>query len=60
MKVLVMMIGEFELEEYFIWEAVKSEAAYVSTQILFVIFLVFVCIVIANLLVAKLGLLILK
>ena len=48
---MVMMIGEFELEDYFIWEAVKSESAYVTTQILFVIFLIFVCIVIANLLV---------
>jgi hypothetical protein len=27
-----MMIGEFEFEDYFIWEAVKNEAAYVSTQ----------------------------
>jgi hypothetical protein len=48
------MIGEFELEEYFIWEAVKTEGGYVTTQILFVLFLIFVCIVIANLLVSLL------
>jgi hypothetical protein len=52
LKILVMMIGEFELEEYFIWEAVKTEGGYVTTQILFVLFLIFVCIVIANLLVS--------
>ena len=46
-----MMIGEFELEDYFIWEAVEPEGSYVTTQILFVLFLVFVSIVIANLLV---------
>jgi hypothetical protein len=49
-----MMIGEFELEQYFIWEAVKTERGYITTQILFVLFLIFVCIVIANLLVSLL------
>jgi hypothetical protein len=32
LKVLVMMIGEFDMENYFIWEAVKSESGYVTTQ----------------------------
>lgn len=52
MKVLVMMIGEFEFDQYFTWKAVKEEYAYVSAQILFVSFIFFGSIVIANLLVS--------
>ena len=47
-----MMTGEFEFDEYFEWRSSANEFAAGTTQILFILFLVFVSIVIANLLIA--------
>ena len=47
---MVMMIGEFDFENLFIMDSVR-EGGSISTQVLFILLLVFVCIVIANLLV---------
>ena len=46
-----MMTGEMEFETNFTFEAVRSEKSFLSTQILFVMFLFFVSIIIANLLI---------
>ena len=51
LKVMVMMIGEFDFENLFIMDSVKEGGGSISTQVLFILLLVFVCIVIANLLV---------
>ena len=51
LKVLVMMTGEFSLEEYFIWQSVKVDNGYVTTQVIFVLFVFFISIVLVNLLV---------
>ena len=48
---MAMMIGEFDLENLFIMDSVKEGGGSFSTQVLFIMLLVFVCIVIANLLV---------
>ena len=48
---MVMMIGEFDFENLFIMDSVKEGGGSISTQVLFILLLVFVCIVIANLLV---------
>ena len=47
-----MMTGELEFDEYFEWRSSANEFAAGTTQILFILFLVFVSIVIANLLIA--------
>jgi transient receptor potential cation channel subfamily A protein 1 len=51
LKVLVMMTGEFSMEEYFIWQSVKDDKGFVTTQIIFVLFVFFISIVLVNLLV---------
>ena len=51
MKSLTMMTGEFDLESNFHWDESKEDYGLVLTQILFIIFLIFVSIVIANLLI---------
>ena len=51
LKVLVMMTGEYNLEEYFIWQSVKLDKGFVTTQIIFVLFVFFISIVLVNLLV---------
>ena len=51
MKVLTMMTGEFELDGYFHWNETKEDFGQVSAQVFYIVFLVFVSIVIANLLI---------
>ena len=46
-----MLTGEFEFGDNFQWEKTKEDFGGVSSQILFVAFLIFVSIVIANLLI---------
>jgi hypothetical protein len=50
-KVLAMMTGEFDLPSYFTWDQSMKDHAQFSTQLLFIMFLIFVSIVIANLLI---------
>jgi hypothetical protein len=50
-KVLTMMTGEFDLGSYFTWDESEKDHAQFSTQLLFIMFLIFVSIVIANLLI---------
>ena len=46
-----MLTGEFEFDDYFQWENTTEGFGSVSAQILFVVFLIFVSVVIANLLI---------
>ena len=46
-----MMTGEFELDDYFHWNETKEDFGQVSAQVFYIVFLVFVSIVIANLLI---------
>ena len=46
-----MMTGEFELDAYFHWNETKEDFGQVSAQVFYIVFLVFVSIVIANLLI---------
>ena len=48
---LAMMTGEFELDDYFQWDLTKNDFGHVSSQLIFVGFLIFVSIVISNLLI---------
>ena len=51
-KVLVMMIGELDFNEYFTWDAVNSAGTSYSnviTQIIFIMFLILVSMIISNL-----------
>ncbi len=50
-KVLTMMIGEFDLSSYFTVEQARLDEGQFSTQLLFIFFIIFVSIVISNLLV---------
>ena len=50
-KTLAMMTGEFELDDYFQWDLTKNDFGHVSSQLIFVGFLIFVNIVISNLLI---------
>ena len=51
MKSFVMMTGEIGFEDYFEWQKTKETNSEGSTQILLLIFVVFFCIVLVNLLV---------
>jgi len=46
-----MMTGEMDFEDNFTFEAVRPERSVLSTQIMYVLFLFFVSIIIANLLI---------
>ena len=50
-KSLTMMTGEFDLGDNFHWDESKEDFGQVSTQAFFIIFLIFISIVIANLLI---------
>ena len=51
-KVFVMMLGEFELTDYFTTQEVKKVGGRnVSVQILFVLFVIFICVIVMNLLI---------
>ena len=50
-QVIVMMTGEYNLETYFIWNSVKLDKGFVTTQIIFILFVFFISIVLVNLLV---------
>ena len=51
-KVLVMMSGEFEFDDIFVWDVVEGKGSNGTTQIVFLLFLFMVTIVISNLLIA--------
>jgi len=51
LQVFVMMNGEFNIEDYFIWQSVRIDKGFVTTQFLFVSFIFFISIVLVNLLV---------
>ena len=51
-KVFVMMMGEFELTDYFTTQEVsKAGGRNYSVQILFVLFVIFICVIVMNLLI---------
>ena len=50
-KTITMMTGEFDLDDYFQWDTTKEDFGHLSGQMFYLIFLVFVSIVIANLLI---------
>ena len=52
LKVFVMMLGEFEFTDYFITHEVsKVGGRNISVQLLFVLFVIFVCVIVVNLLI---------
>ena len=50
-KIIVMMIGEFDFEDNFTWSQVKESGSNFSTQILFVLFVFLASIAVSNLIV---------
>ena len=52
LKVFVMMLGEFDFTDYFITHEVsKIGGRNISVQLLFVLFVIFVCVIVVNLLI---------